>query len=108
MVTAIVIPPPENGEYRMHYALHHGDGVCLLTGQIADENTLFFSACEGVSGTGKISCNDGRALNLQWSLTSCRGGYGRSIEHAGPSFFFGFEQDEEKAFDQLKKAQQEN
>lgn len=108
MVSAIAIPPAEHGDYRMHYALHQGDGVCLLTGRISDENVFFFSGCEGVSGIGKISCNDGRALDLQWTLTSCQGGYGRSIAHAGPAFFFGFEQNEQKARGQLEKAQQEN
>lgn len=108
MVTEIVIPPAEDGEFRMHYALHQGDGVCLLTGRISDESVFFFGGCEDVSGIGRISCNDGRALDLQWTLTSCQGGYGRSIEHAGPGFFFGFEQDEEKARGQLEMAQQEN
>ena len=108
MLASVVIPPAERGEYPMYFALHQGDRTCLLTGTNFEENFLFFSRCEGVSGTGRISCNDGRALNLQWTLTSCLGGYGRSIESEGPSFFFGFESNEEKALDQLKKAEQEN
>jgi hypothetical protein len=105
MVATIVIPLPEKGEYRIHFALHHGDRACLLTGRVFEKTGLFFDSCDGLSGTGKISCNDGRVQNLRWSMPSCRGGSGRSIEPASPDFFFGFGLDEDSARMQLKTVQ---
>lgn len=104
-ITTITIPPSEWGEYSLRVPVPHGDRVCLLTGRIPEKKIMFlFDACEGVSGTGKISCNDGRAEDVQWSMASCRGGYGRSMRTASPGFFFGFGPDEEYAFNQLRTA----
>jgi len=108
MVTSIVIPASSDGEYHMHFGLLQDKRVCLLTGEIPTATISFFQACEGLSGPAKISCNDGRSLNLRWSLSSCRGGYGRSDERADSRFFFGFGDSEERARDQLDKARQED
>ena len=104
IVNSIVIPASATGEYYMHHALLHDESVCLLTGQIALPAIPFFYSCKGLSGTGRISCNDGRALDVDWSLTSCQGGYGRSKESGGSRFYFGFGDNEARALDQLKKA----
>ena len=104
---AVTLPPAEWGEYSMQFPLLRDDRVCLLTGRIPEiKIMLLFDACEGISGTGKISCNDGRVLDVQWSMASCRAGYGRSIGAASPAFFFGFGATEENALNQLKAAQQ--
>ncbi len=102
-ITTITIPPSEWGEYSLRVPVPHGERVCLLTGRIPEKKIMFlFDACEGVSGTGKISCNDGRAEDVQWTMASCRGGYGRTIGTASPGFFFGFGPTEEHAINQLK------
>ena len=106
MVTSIVIPASRGGEYHMHFGLLQDKRVCLLSGDIPTAPLSFFQPCEGLSGPAKISCNDGRSLNLRWFLTSCQGGYGRSDERADSRFFFGFGDSEERARDQLDKARQ--
>ena len=106
-IAAVTLPPAEWGEYSMQFPLLRNDRVCLLTGRIPDKKIMIlFDACEGISGTGKISCNDGRVLDVQWSMTSCRAGYGRSIGSASPAFLFGFGPTEENALSQLKAARQ--
>lgn len=104
MVTPIVIPQPAGGEYQLYIALRQGDGLCVLSGAIPEDDALFFGHCENLSGAGNISCNNGRSAQVQWTLTSCQGGHGRSIRKYGPDFFFGFDQDKEKAIEQLRKA----
>lgn len=104
MVTQIVIPQPAGGEYPLYIALRQDEGLCVLSGAIPEDDTLFFGRCENLSGTGNISCNNGRSAQVQWTLTSCQGGYGRSIRKYGPDFFFGFDQNKEKAIEQLRKA----
>ena len=96
---------PEEGRSQMHFPLYLGDTVCLLTGQITEEEVSVFKSCAGGNGVGRMSCNDGRTLALQWVLTSCQGGYGYSIGSAAPAFLFGFELTEEGARDQLMKLQ---
>ena len=104
-LTTITIPPSEWGEYSLRFPVYHGDRVCLLTGRIPEKKImLLFDACEGVSGTGKISCNDGHAEEVQWSMASCIGGHGRAIGPASPGFFFGFGATEEYALNQLRTA----
>jgi len=105
--TKIVLPSRDE-EYQLRYELHQGNTVCLLTGKLPREELPTFNNCKGQTGTGRISCNDGRAMNLQWTLTSCEGGMGWSVETTGPSFFFGFEHDKERALDQLAQAMREN
>ena len=106
-LTTVSLPPAEWGEYSMQFPLLRNDRVCLLTGRIPDKKIMIlFDACEGITGTGKISCNDGRVLDVQWSMASCRTGYGRSIGPASPGFFFGFGPNEENALSQLKAARQ--
>jgi len=107
-VIPIVIPAPQDGEYHIHYGFTQEGRVCLLTGEIPTDRIAFFEPCEGLRGTGRISCNDGRMLNLRWVLTSCQGGYGRSDAHADSSFYFGFGESEEHARDQLSKARHED
>lgn len=106
-VRTVVIPASEDGELQLHYVLEGNDRICVMTGEVPLRNLFLHSRCDGVTGTGKLSCNDGRSLNLEWTLTSCNGGYGRSMEFAGPTFFFGFDANEEKARQQMKKAQAE-
>jgi len=104
----IIVPPPEDGEYRLYYALETKDKICVLRGQIPDEGIFFlYPLCESRTGTGMLSCNNGDSLNLQWVMTSCQGGHGRSVEFSGSSFHFGFESTEEGALAQLRKAQTE-
>ena len=104
-LTTITIPPSEWGEYSLRFPVQHGDRVCLLTGRIPEKKfMLLFDSCAGVSGTGKISCNDGRVEDVQWSMASCIGGYGRSTDPASPGFFFGFGATEAYALNQLKTA----
>jgi len=107
-VTSIAIPASQDGEYHFHYGFRQEDSVCLLTGEIPTPRIPFFEPCDGLRGTGRVSCNDGRTLNLQWLLTSCQGGYGRSDEGAESGFFFGFGGSEEMARDQLRKARHED
>ena len=106
MLASIVIPALEDGEYPMYFALAQGETLCVLAGSIPDDNALFFKRCEGLSGKGSISCNNGRSSDVSWTLSSCHGGHGRSIGNLGPGFSFGFEQDKEKAVRQLRKAEQ--
>lgn len=106
MVASIVIPPQEGGEYPMYFALAQGETLCVLAGSIPDDDTLFFKRCEGLSGKGSISCNNGRSSDVSWTLSSCHGGHGRSIGNLGPGFSFGFEQSKEKATRQLHEAEQ--
>ena len=105
MATPIVIPQPEGGEYQMYIPLHQGEGLCVLAGVIPEDDFAFFGRCENLSGTGSISCNNGRSAQVRWTLTSCQGGHGRSVGNFGPNFFFGFDQDKEKAIEQLRKAE---
>jgi hypothetical protein len=106
-VSTVTLPPAEWGEYSMQFPLLRNDRVCLLTGRIPDKKIMIlFDACEGITGTGKISCNDGRVLDVQWSMASCRSGHGRSIGPASPGFFFGFGLTEENALSQHKAARQ--
>lgn len=105
VVTPIVIPPPEGGEYQMYISLRQGEGLCVLAGAIPEDDALFFSRCDNLSGTGRISCNNGRSAQVRWALTSCQSGHGRSIGKFGPDFFFGFDQDKEKAIEQLREAE---
>ena len=106
-LTTVTLPPAEWGEYSMRFPLLYEDRVCLLTGRIPEiKIMLLFNACEGISGTGKISCNDGRVQDVEWSMASCRAGYGRSVGAASPGFFFGFGLTEENALGQLKAARQ--
>lgn len=108
VVTSIVIPASQDGEYDFHYGFRYQNSVCLLTGEIPTPMIPFIEPCDGLRGTGRVSCNDGRRLTLQWALTSCQGGYGRSDEGAESGFFFGFGSSEELARDQLRKARHED
>lgn len=104
----IIISPPEEGEYRLYYALELEDRVCVLRGQIPAPGLFsIYSRCENLTGSGMLACNNGHSLNLQWEMTSCQGGHGRSIEFAGSSFHFGFEATEEGSISQLRRAQRE-
>jgi len=108
LTRSIIVPPPEDGEYRLYYALESKDKICVLRGQIPDEGLFFLNPlCESRTGTGMLSCNNGESLSLQWAMTSCQGGNGRSIESAGSRFHFGFETTEDGALAQLRKAQTE-
>lgn len=89
----------------MYFALHQGETLCVLAGSIPEDNIPFFGRCDGLSGIGSISCNNGRSSEVTWTLTSCQGGYGRSIGNFGPNFYFGFDQVKEKAFEQLREAE---
>lgn len=92
---------PEEGRSQMHLPVYLGDTVCLLTGQISEEEVSVFKSCAGGNGVGRMSCNDGRTLELQWVLSSCQGGYGYSIGSTKPAFLFGFEGTELGAREQL-------
>lgn len=104
MSTTVLIHPSDEGAFPLHFELRQGDTICLLTGEIGPGIVPFFEICEGSKGSGNISCNDGRSANLQWSLSSCQGGNGRSVDDSDSRFLFGFEQTEEKAWDQLMAA----
>ena len=106
MSTTVVIPGADGSNFPIYFELRQGDTICLLTGEIRHGIVPLFAICEGSQGSGNIWCNDGRTRNLQWSLSSCQGGYGYSNNRVGPRFFFGFEQTEEKARDQLMAARQ--
>ena len=54
-----------------------------------------------------LSCNNGHSLNLQWRMTSCEGGRGRSVEYSGATFHFGFSASEKGALAELEKARLE-
>jgi hypothetical protein len=108
IVTAIVIPASQDGEYHLHYGFRQEDRVCLLSGELPTASIPYFQSCAGLRGTGKISCNDGRALNLKWVLDSCQSGYGRSDGRADSRFTFGFGDSEERGRDQLEKARRED
>lgn len=108
IVTSIVIPASQDGEYHIHYGFRQEGSVCLLTGEIPTDRIPLFQPCEGLRGTGRISCNDGRTQNLQWVLTSCKGGYGRSEERASSIFHFGFGDSEEHAREQMNEALHED
>jgi hypothetical protein len=103
----IIIPPAEDGEYRLYYALESRDKICVLRGQMPQEGFFFYPRCESLKGTGMLSCNDGHSLNLQWRMTSCEGGRGRSVEYSGATFHFGFSTSEKGALNELEKAQLE-
>lgn len=103
----ILIPPAEDGEYRLYFALEARDKICVLRGQIPEEGLFFYPRCESLKGTGMLSCNNGHSLNLQWRMTSCQGGRGRSIEFSEPTFHFGFASTESGALTELEKAQLE-
>lgn len=105
MVATIVIPQPEGGEYQMYIPLRQDQELCVLTGIIPEDDFPFFGRCENLSGTGSISCNNGRSRQVRWLLTSCQSGHGRSIGSFSPDFFFGFSSDKEKAIEQLKWAE---
>ena len=88
----------------MYFGIHQDGRVCLVTGKVPATTIPLLQSCEGLSGSGRISCNDGQVLTLKWSLTSCHGGYGRSSERTDSRFFFGFADSEAQAFEQLSKA----
>ena len=81
--------------------------MCVLRGQIPQEGLFFYPRCDSLKGTGMLSCNNGHSLNLQWRMTSCKGGRGRSVEFSGASFHFGFANTENDAPSELEKAQLE-
>ena len=103
----IVIPPAEEGEYRLYYALESRGKVCVLRGQIPQEGLFFYPRCDSLKGTGMLSCNNCHSLNLQWRMTSCEGGRGRSVEYSGATFHFGFSASEKGALAELEKARLE-
>lgn len=60
--------------------------------------------CEPFIGLGLLSCSDGRRFDLEWTMTSCHSGFGRSSGDGEPLFAFGFSGDVEGALDQLESA----
>jgi len=97
---------PSSGEsYQLVYELRQGPLSCSLTAALLDNELPVLGDCAGRSGSGKISCSDGREFPLSWSLASCRGGFGRSQNPGRPVFLFGFGLDPDQALDQLDEAE---
>lgn len=101
----ITLPSPED-DYRFNYELRKGATVCTLTGELDIKEAPPDDECPGTKGRGKISCNDGKSMKLRWSLTSCRGGFGKSTSKGNTKLYFGFDRNKERALDQLNKAKQ--
>ena len=59
--------------------------------------------CKGIAGFGEVNCSDGRSAPLTWAMTSCRSGYGISIDGSEGStrFSFGFANNLNSAMNQL-------
>lgn len=106
MAASVLIPASNEAVFPIYVELRQSDTVCLLSGEIREGIVPLFDICEGASGSGNISCNDGRTLKLEWTLSSCQGGNGRSTNSVGSRFFFGFDLTGKKALDQLTAAQQ--
>ena len=86
------------------YKLHDGSLSCGLTATLPNKGFLFNNDCAGLHGEGEISCNDGRKQALNWMLTSCQSGFGRTADHSIPSFTFAFGPTPDRALDQLEEA----
>lgn len=55
-------------------------------------------------GTGELSCNDGRKMDLTWVKVSDRSGFGYGSNKGGSAFSFGFDRDPDVAMDLLDNA----
>ena len=102
LIKAIIELPKGEQLPELDYELRRGSFSCLLTARLTEDATPSAYGCAGRHGSGAISCNDGRKLPLNWSLSSCRGGFGRSPEDRTPMFFFGFGTDPDRALDRLE------
>lgn len=96
--------PPRDDSFHFRSELRQGDLSCALTAKLLDKTPLNASDCAGRKGSGKVSCNDGQKYPLEWTLTSCRSGFGRAVPGSAQPFVFGFNRDPDRAIDQMEKA----
>jgi S1-C subfamily serine protease len=59
--------------------------------------------CAGQRGRGRVSCSDGRRMNIEWFATSCSTGYGEGADKDGVTFRFAFGFDDATAQQELAK-----
>jgi len=59
--------------------------------------------CAGQRGRGRVSCSDGRRMNIEWFATSCTTGYGEGADKGGTTFRFAFGFDDATAQQELAK-----
>lgn len=97
--------PSSEDPYRFRSELSQGVLSCTLSAKLVDDGPLGANDCAGRKGSGKITCNDGKKSTIEWILTSCRSGFGRSVSRSEQSFVFGFNRDPDRAIDQLEKAE---
>ncbi len=76
---------------------------CEITLRRPEGLDVAAGACKGIAGFGEVSCSDGRTAPLTWAMTSCRSGYGISLENTGSPvrFAFGFANTLDSAMNQL-------
>lgn len=96
--------PSSEEPYHFRAELRQGDFSCTLSAKLADDTQQGARDCAGRKGSGQIHCNDGKKSTVEWMLTSCRSGFGRSVSRSEPRFIFGFNRDPDRAIDQLEKA----
>ena len=100
-------PAAEDG-FKFGYDLRQNDKTCVLTGHPdVRRGSSFPDDCEGIRGSGRLTCTDGADARIVWVMTSCRSGYGWTIRRGGTAFHFGFSHNKDRALDQLERAQRE-
>ena len=104
LLKAKITLPTTVGIFPLRFELRHGTLSCFLTATFPEKAPQAMNECAGRSSSGEISCNDGRALPLNWSLTSCYGGFGQSSNPGRSTFSFGFGANPDQALDQLEEA----
>lgn len=77
---------------------------CEVSLVLPSDPTSGNAECDHVAAPGMLSCSDGRKLNLDWVMTSCHSGFGRSVGNGEPTFAFGFSGYLDGALDQLETA----
>ena len=103
----VEFPAAEDG-FKFGYDLRQGDKTCVLTGRPDERRGARFpDDCDGIKGSGRLTCTDGADARIAWIMTSCRSGYGWTIRRGGTSFRFGFSHNKDRALDQLERAQHE-
>ncbi len=55
--------------------------------------------CAGQRGVATLSCDDNRAVQIQWEATSCTTGYGVGVDQTGAKFALAFGMPETEALD---------
>ena len=97
----IAIPDSMDREFRL--SLVNKKYTCELRVSIPLELAQA-DQCDRDGGNGTVIFSNAREVPVVWKMTSCHGGFGRSIEGVEPAFVFGFSSNLYGAQNQLEQA----